>query len=262
MPYQVYQETYSSSPVFLTGELRPRLEHRHEVIRVFDEEWTRGTFLERRTLRGFMTAKVDEFLLGSFVILRPVFLLPLVMLPFVLRNRWWRFALLAVVLVLAVLLLQAWSSPRKVAPVTCLIVGLVVQSIRCLRLDRRGGKRIGRLVARAIPVICVCSVLASFLPSMHQPRWSMVEQRIRILDQLGRKDGRHLVIVRYLSGHSVHAEWVYNRADIDAATVVWAREMDPAQNRRLLGYFHDREAWLLEVAGEDSPVELVPYSAE
>jgi hypothetical protein len=262
MPYQVYQESYSSLPILLTGELGPRLEHRHEAMRDFDEKWVRQTYLERKTLRGFITAKVDEVLLGSFVILRPVFLIPLVMLPFVLRNRWWRFAFLTVVLVLAVLLLQAWSSPRKVAPVTCLIVGLVVQSIRCLRLERRPGKRIGRLAAHAIPVICLCSVLASFLPSMQQPRWLMVEQRIRILDQLGREDGRHLVIVRYVSGHSVHREWVYNRADIDGATVVWAREMDPPQNRRLLDYFNDRKAWLLEVGSEDSRVKLVPYPAD
>jgi hypothetical protein len=77
-----------------------------------------------------------------------------------------------------------------------------------------------------------------------------------------KKDGeRHLVIVRYGPEHSPDKEWVYNNANIDGAKVVWAREMDPAQNRRLLEYFQDRRAWLLEVIRDDSPLTLVLYPA-
>ena len=40
---------------------------------------------------------------------------------------------------------------------------------------------------------------------------------------------------------------------------VWAREMDEAQNRKLLQYFKDRQVWLLETDIE-SP-KLAPYPA-
>ena len=33
---------------------------------------------------------------------------------------------------------------------------------------------------------------------------------------------------------SCHEEWVYNGADIDAATIIWAREMSPSENRKLV----------------------------
>ena len=56
-----------------------------------------------------------------------------------------------------------------------------------------------------------------------------------------------------------YREWVYNEADIDRAKVVWAREMDIAQNRKLLEYFNDRSVWLVEVDQYDSPPKLLPY---
>jgi hypothetical protein len=58
----------------------------------------------------------------------------------------------------------------------------------------------------------------------------------------------------------MHQEWVFNEADIDRAKIVWAREMDVEQNRRLLEYFKDRRVWLLK-AETWSPA-LVPYTAE
>jgi hypothetical protein len=84
-------------------------------------------------------------------------------------------------------------------------------------------------------------------------------QRAGMLDELERDGGHHLVIVRYGPKHSKQNEWVYNEADIDSAKVVWAREIDAAENRKLLEYFRDRQAWLLEVNRDDSPLKLVPY---
>ena len=83
-------------------------------------------------------------------------------------------------------------------------------------------------------------------------------ERARLLRQLQADGRRHLVMVRYKAQDTLANERVYNGADIDGAPVVWAREMDPDQDRQLLAYFPHRQVWLLEV-GNDSPPRLIPY---
>ena len=56
---------------------------------------------------------------------------------------------------------------------------------------------------------------------------------------------------------SGYRDWTRNGADIDGSEVVWAREMDAARNQRLLEYFKDRRAWLLDV--QSGVVTLLPY---
>ena len=82
--------------------------------------------------------------------------------------------------------------------------------------------------------------------------------RAHVLGRLSALQGNQLAIVRYQPDHNaVMNEWVYNRADIDGAKVVWAREMAPAENRELLDYFHDRRAWLVEA--DAVPPKVSPY---
>ena len=65
------------------------------------------------------------------------------------------------------------------------------------------------------------------------------------------------MVVHYRPGHSSHIDWIFNRADIDASKVVWARDMGDSRNQELLLYFKDRRAWRIE-ADDPSP-KLVAY---
>jgi hypothetical protein len=67
-----------------------------------------------------------------------------------------------------------------------------------------------------------------------------------------------LVFVRYSARHNVNFEWVYNRADLLHAPVLWARDLGAEHDQLLLRQFPERTAWLIEA---DRPnAQLVPFS--
>jgi hypothetical protein len=86
-----------------------------------------------------------------------------------------------------------------------------------------------------------------------------VEMRPQLMARLEREGGRHLVIVHYGSKHSVHNEWVYNRADIDASDIVWAQDMGAEANRELVEYYRDRKIWLFQP--DIDTLAITPYGA-
>jgi hypothetical protein len=108
------------------------------------------------------------------------------------------------------------------------------------------------LVPVAMVALCVLHVVVAPLGSTTGLDRASVQQR------LSARPGRHLAIVRYApEHHPLSVEWVYNAADIDGARVVWAREMSPAEDRKLIDYFKDRKVWLVEP--DSTPPKVSPY---
>ena len=82
--------------------------------------------------------------------------------------------------------------------------------------------------------------------------------RSRVLNQVARQGGRHVVFVRYLPGHNVLSEWVYNSADIDSSRVIWARDRGPEEDMHLMDTYKGRTAWRVEVAPGRSELTRLP----
>jgi hypothetical protein len=157
-----------------------------------------------------------------------------------------------------------FSNAHYVAPATCLIFALIVQSVRHLRTMRWGRFHWGKALARAAVFLLVVDT------GMHVARHECDQQdwtcprdygRVGIEKMLESLPGKQLVMVRYSGDEgdlSIHDEWVYNGADIDSQKVVWARELDRAQNNKLFAYFKDRKIWL--ASSKDDHASLVPYT--
>ncbi len=212
---------------------------------------TLATYLERlgRNLRFY-----------RFFFLVPLYLA----LPFYfLKTRDYRYSW--VLLVLLVFALGTGFYPyfftHYIAAETCIFVLLSVTALeRLSRLSFRGSPA-GLYAARLLVFLCLAHFV--FWYALHLFRtqafassairyetWDAInygdpDGRIAIADQLAQALGTHLVFVRYSPAHRFK-EWVFNAADLDSARVVWARDLGSEEDQKLLRYYPNRTAWLLE----------------
>ena len=263
-PYQVHEETYTMAPIFLWQSPRPEPVYRHEDLRHFYTKYNLPLYYLEHSISGF--------LLKTFLLLRTftlyffnVFAIPLIAM-FVLflrwawRNQWARFALILYGFFMCGILIEVFWAAHYLAPITGLNYFFIVSSMRLWRWRR---KRVGRLMLWIVPFLAVLALLMSVYKTTRQDRslaWQV--QRAKLLAQLKKERGQHLVIVSYNPKGVVHPPWEYNEADLDDAKVTWAREMDTVQNCKLMEYFKNRHIWFLEVHGDQSMPKLKLHPAK
>ncbi|MDF1551825.1 MAG: hypothetical protein P1P84_02125 [Deferrisomatales bacterium] len=142
--------------------------------------------------------------------------------------------------------------PHYFAPVAPLLLYLVLEGLRGLGAWRLRSLPMGRVLSLAVLAVCLLTfgvalgkhVAYAGRAEGEEMPWHL--RRAGIQQQLEQAGGKHLIVVKYRSNHPSPQEWVHNGADIDAAPVVWARDLGRGKNGPLLDYFDDRELWLLE----------------
>ena len=262
MAYQVNRDTYASAPYFFWQTPRPEPVYRHEVMRDF-YRWVLGEFTKNRTFIGYLRRGAEKFLSWWQFYLGPLLTLPLMAFPWVVRQRKMRLPLLICAAMLAAFAVQTWTLPHYFSPAAGALYILLVQGIRHLWQWSSANRPVGRVLVRAIPLLACAMILlrvtAAYTQTRIEPVWPRGNlERAALFLQLRQLPGPQLVIVSYGSHHDVHREWIYNEANIDAAKVVWARDMGKDANRELLQYFRGRIVWSLE--GDNSSPRLVPYA--
>jgi hypothetical protein len=186
--------------------------------------------------------------------------IPLITLPWVIRNKRMRFLAAQVVISMAGALAVSPFFPHYAAPLTATLLILLMQTMRHLRLWKASGRPIGVVLCRLIVLLTIARVPYAVADHHRDTGCPWGEDRARITRQLDVMPGKQLVIVRYSSKHNIAIEWVYNRADVDGAKIVWAREIPGRSVKPLLDYYRDRKVWLLEA--DVSPVSLRPYDGD
>ncbi|HTW58401.1 MAG TPA: hypothetical protein VMD99_09730 [Terriglobales bacterium] len=266
MTYEVNRGQYATAPYFLWEHPRPEPVYHHKVMRDF-YRWELEQFEENRTFAGALRRTRDKLASAWRFYLGPALTLPLLAFPWIVHDRRMRFPLVALAVFLAGLTPQTWTMPHYLSPATALLYLILLQCMRHMRLWKGRHSSLGPAMLRMIVVVC-CSMLvlrvcAAATHTAIEPAWPRGNlDRAAIIRQLDRQPGEHLVLVRYRptdgKNHNVDREWVYNDADIDAAKIVWARDMGASQDQELLSYFHNRHVWFLN--GDESPSHLEPLA--
>lgn len=246
LPYQVHEETYAMTPLFVFLHEQPPPPHRHAPLIAFHLQWAKKVFDFHGTWEGWKANAVHKITsLTSFYIGLPL-ALPWLAMPWGWRFRWVRFALFTVGFVLAGIFLLVWTLPHYFAPIMALMAYLNIQAVRMFRVVLgRPGRRIGTAYLHVLPVVYLTLVAMRLILPEPEPANSWFRQRADIERQLLAKPGKHLVIVRYAADHSPGQEWVYNRADLENAKILWARELSEPENERLIEHHRDRTVWIV-----------------
>ncbi len=259
LPYVAYEEAYGQYSPFLWGGSRS-VAYRHEVMKRFYNSPKQRP--PARSLAGFagsIQRKVEVYR-GLFL---PAFASVIVLLvPWGFRDSMMGLAGASVGLAGLGLLGETWAFGHYAGPLVAPLLLLYVAATRRLGLVRIGRARTGKyllLVALAAVMVAGLADPLKRLVGREAAETSWFTQRQRLERRLATQGGRHLVVVDYGPSHDPNNEWVYNRAQIDAAPVVWARSLGTVQDARLLEYFSDRVVWALHVR-DDGPFELQPLA--
>jgi hypothetical protein len=266
-PYLVVTETYNPVPYFPWQSMKPLPEYHHRVMKDFYLGWALDHYKVTREHPGKMSWQKARDLARFFFGL--LLMMPVVALLLARRGKFFsgltkpskaRLLLLLCVLPLMGMALPVYFSPHYAAPLTGALYALVIMAMRHLRLWQWRSQPVGRQLVRVIPVLAVAILIlhtSGLERHLGLPAPSQDFGRAAILARLQGYSGGQLVVVQYAPNHEPLDEWVYNDADIDAAKVVWARDMGAFANEELIRYFKDHRVWLLEA--DESPPKLLPY---
>jgi hypothetical protein len=266
LPFTINNQTYMSTPLFIWQKARAPLQYANQQFSDFYNGDTRAewTYWFQNGTRRILEHTVEDLRSFRDEYFEPQFVLLLLAIPCVLRNRKMRFPVTQFLFCLLASLTGIWFWPHYVAPLTATIFFLVVQSLRHLRRWKLAGRPVGIGLSRVIVLFTLAMIPIHAIEAIRDPQsLSLFEtrmpERATIAAQLEAMPGQQLVIVRYSDEHDPNEEWVCNRADIDHAKVVWAREIPDLDIHSLLEYYRGRKVWIVEP--DATPPRLYPYAA-
>ncbi|MEI9968542.1 MAG: hypothetical protein WDM87_07950 [Terracidiphilus sp.] len=275
LPYTIDRQTYAIAPYYIWQQPRPEPVYRHPVMHDFYKITEFPMYPRVHSLTGYLPWTIVKGIFEVLFFAGLSLLPPLFMARRVFLDRRIRFIVVCLLVVAGGMAIEIYLIPYYVAPFTAAIYAVGLQMMRHLRVWKMGRSLVGLAIVRLTIAACVVMagvrVIAEPLhlepPEWDPGNWNLVwfgpqhfgMERAQIEAQLEKLPGGQLAIVRYGTDHNPLDEWVYNGADIDGSKVVWAREMDAADNLELTQYYRGRRVWLVEP--DAIPARISPYPA-
>jgi hypothetical protein len=233
-----------------------------QEIRRLQSGWAMDCYRDQTSIQGWLS--------GCWERLRATFeyfgLITILAIFGVIQVRRWtkiRLVSLAVFGLFGISTFVPWVFPHYYAPLVPWLIILSVVAIRYSPIQLEGTQTDPHRTKKQI-MFCLLglqfvllSIKAWNMATHPVESWS--HRRSAIERALEEQGGKHLVLVRYSRSHNEHNEWVYNRADFDSATVLWARSWHPDYDQQLKDHFGaSRKIWVVEPDAE--VVEPKSYS--
>lgn len=267
LPYVLHQQQYEVAGYFVFTPQKTVLPVYHnEIYRIFWTVWVPN--FVRHCQQHPWEALIEKMrVLWVFFCRDWPLSLSLLGLPFLWRNRRMRWATILFAPFLAGVSLLVVAYPHYVAPAAGLIIVLMIGGLHRIRLWNPQGKPTGSLLAR----VAIAATVFLFardviyrdviqkIPMDMAGSPELKANRRRLTEQLKKIPGQHLVLVRYLPSHDPDFDYVVNGADLENQNILWARELDPASDEKLMQHFRQRHIWKMN--GDLPAPQLEPVTA-
>ena len=265
LPYALSQYQYGV-PAALTFQADPVPHRQLTPEQQSDFRMQSGFLTGRETLGSFFQRLVFRVRYYRFYFYPPMYLALFWFVISVIRRREFRWVWVlstCICFALGVNFFPAFQF-HYLAAVVCLFLLMTVKG-----LERISKLHHGAVAARFLIVLAIAqfgyAYAAHLVDQGGYDVWTSInhgnpERRIAVNKEIGAIPGRLVVFVRYWPAHAFQDEWVYNGADIDGQRVVWARDLGDEENQKLLAYYGNRTAMLLEP--DARPPQLSPWAPE
>lgn len=262
-PYQVHEETYSPTPLFVWGT--PRDVHSvNPHLEIFHSDWSLIAYKKQQELSGYLNMVLLKLsrLAGNLIVF-PLGIL-LLMVPWVIKERWGLIAVSVVSLICFVnLFCTTFFQPHYLAPVIPLFFFIFIQGARHWRVAKWKDRYRGPVFVAGLSLIFLAMSFTHIWRFTTEPslpsQYEIALKRAELLEELQQQPKKSLVFVQYGPEHDPHFEWIYNRADIDNADVVWAHILTDEENQRLIEHFSNRQIWWINA--DDQQIKLKPIES-
>jgi hypothetical protein len=258
LPYTLHTRTYMSVPLLYWQADPPPKTYLHKQLdeqhRIFEWNYFHG----QRSLAGWLRASGYKlYFFSELHLLRNLALL-IGILAFgcaVGSSRWMWLAAAYALAFLAAYGAIPWFEHHYPGAVMALVFVLAMRGLREVRIWAPRGRRVGQTLVWLSIVACLpvlTTVVAREYRNTHGNWWF---ERQKIINRLSSEPGMHLVFVQYAADHDPGKEWVFNAADIDGSKIVWARQINADEDRKLREYYPHRQVWI--AYADEFPARLV-----
>jgi hypothetical protein len=256
LPYALSQQKYGVPTTFVFQPL-PKPEKKLTREQQDDFEAQSDVHDEMpNSFKGFVQRWVERIpVYGYFFPLPLLATLPFFLLSF--RTR--RFAAIAAVLILFSIGTNffPYFYPNYVSSLIPMFLLITVTALANLGRIRIRGFSAGRIAACMAGLIYLGQFAWFFglrmagndTASNPNTSWGLERSsdyrtRVEVIQRIDRLPGKQLVFVN-TGGDDDIDQWIQNSADIDHSRVVWALDLGPEEDAKLLAYYTDRTPWKL-----------------
>ncbi|PWT84682.1 MAG: hypothetical protein C5B56_15215 [Proteobacteria bacterium] len=238
LPYSLLQEQYGVPPgLLIQRSVAPSKQLLPEQAKLYELQQGMKDNSEKEPTRHIIDKLQQTW--RSFV--TPWYTIPFILLLLV-RTREVAAGVSVVLMALVASALYPYFFARYFAHYACIFFFLIACGLMRLWQVSIAGAPIG-------PALAILFMLGGATMAVRTPPAQTAPgPRHEVLTRLLKSGGRHVVFVRYGSDHSIHDEWVYNAANIDASPVIWCRTFGDAVDDEVTRYYPGRQAWLVDVS--------------